>query len=158
MEGEGRFMDAGGTLYEGPFHRAAPRARACCARPRAGYIAGGFHLGLRDGAGHVLLPGGQEFDVVMRAGDEVSSTRPEVIADSTLGGLLPAQGGGGDAGKAQISVVTDARISLQQDIVYTHYSTGSDAAALSAGPGPARRLVGQRQDADLPYQFTRIRP
>ncbi|WP_319824701.1 hypothetical protein [Thalassovita sp.] len=131
LQGRGEHLDAAGNRYEGAFVDGKAQGQGIY-RAAAGWVyEGGFTGGMRDGTGHVTEPGGLQYDVVMDAGAEVSSTKPAVFADSLLGGLLPAQSGG-DAGKTDWSVLVDPRISADQVIGYTHYAQNGEVLILPA--------------------------
>ncbi|MCR8723814.1 MORN repeat-containing protein [Frigidibacter sp. ROC022] len=151
MEGDGSHRDAEGNLYEGPFHKGLAEGTGTW-RSREGWIyTGGFRAGLRDGSGEITLPGGQRYEVVMRRGVEMSSTRPAEITDSTLAGLLPAQGGG-SAGKVSISVVTDQRIAQNQGVPYIHY-LGDGALQIYPQDEHLAAAWAGNGTAQVPYQF-----
>jgi hypothetical protein len=154
IEGEGSWRDADGNLYEGTFRAGLPEGHGTL-RSREGWIyEGGFQAGQRHGAGRITLPGGQVYEVVMERGAEISSTRPAEIADSTLGGLLRAQGGG-DAGKVGISVVVEPRITSQQSVQYENY-LGADAIEVyAADPSdPALTAIWNGgNEPTLPFSF-----
>lgn len=146
LEGNGRYMDAAGTLYEGLFRAGLPDGEGTRRSPDGRIYRGGFADGKPHGQGQITLPGGQVYTVVMKHGHEISSTRPAEISDSTLSGLLKAQGGG-DAGKVGVAVVIDGRMTLQQSLQYTYYPgddvieifpADEDMAKIWAGGGEVR--------------------
>ena len=55
-------------------------------------------------------------------------TRPDALADATVGGLIKAQSGGGDAGKVEIGIVVDQRMTQQSDMQYQHLVRDEDIA------------------------------
>ncbi len=121
LQGQGTMMDAQGNRYDGAFVAGLPEGQGIW-RDRAGWTwRGGFAGGLRQGPGTVELPGGQSYQAVMDHGREISSTRPATVTDPTLSGLLPAEAGGGDAGKVELSLVTDSRVALETSLPYTHF-------------------------------------
>lgn len=120
LEGQGVWRSADGAIYEGAFRAGLPEGAGVLRSPEGWIYAGGFRAGERHGKGRITLAGGQSYDVVMERGAEKGSDRPAEIADTTLGGLLRAQGGG-DAAKVAISVVVEPRITAQQSVQYEHY-------------------------------------
>lgn len=115
QQGEGRWSRPDGSLYEGGFVGGLPEG-AGVLRAAAGWIyRGPFRAGLPEGEGRLRLPSGEERAVTMRAGEEIKPRPPE---DRPL--LMQ----GGEAARVQISVVTNARIALQQSLSYTHYNSG----------------------------------
>lgn len=119
LQGQGTHLDALGNRYEGEFLDGQPHGDGVYRAAEGWTYTGPFKLGQRDGAGKVVEPGGLTYDVVMQMGTQLSSTRPLVFADNRLAGVLPAQSGGA-AGKVDMSVIVDPRLSGGQEVAYTH--------------------------------------
>ena len=128
LEGRGSYRDAGGSLYEGAFVAGRAEGRGRLAGRDGSIYEGDFRAGLRDGRGTTRLPGGTVYESRWRAGVEIGGGRPDVLADARIGGLLRAQAGGGDAGKVEMSVVVDPRITAQQEVQYQHMVRDQDIA------------------------------
>jgi hypothetical protein len=128
LEGRGTSQDEQGNRYEGWFvaGRAGGEGRLLA---RDGSIyEGSFRDGRRHGTGTMRLAGGTVYKSQWRDGIEIGSARPDVLADATVGGLVRAQSGGGDAGKVNMSVIIDQRITSQQEIQYQHLVRDEDVA------------------------------
>lgn len=132
LQGQGEHLDAAGNRYEGSYVDGRANGQGVY-RAAAGWVyTGGFRNGLRDGNGEITEPGGLTYQVVMEAGETLSSTKPIVYADSRLGGLLPAQSGG-EAGKTDFSVLVDPRLSAAQEVGYTHYAQNGEVLIIPEG-------------------------
>lgn len=128
LEGEGSYRDTDGNLYEGSFVSGRAEGRGRLAMRDGSIYEGEFRAGLRDGSGTMRLAGGTTYESHWKAGTEIGGKRPDALADATVGGLLKAQSGGGDAGKVEIAVVVDQRITDQQEIQYQHLVRDEDVA------------------------------
>lgn len=134
LDGEGVHVDADGNRYEGMFAAGLPEGRGRY-RARTGEIFdGSFVGGLRQGKGTTRLAGGTVYESVWDKGKEVGAKPPEALADATVGGLLKAQGGG-DAGKVEIGVVVDERMTQQSDMQYQHLVRDEDIAIYPVDQG-----------------------
>ncbi|MDF1804575.1 hypothetical protein [Thalassovita sp.] len=129
MQGDGEHLDAAGNRYEGPFRDGRAEGQGVYRAARGWVYAGTFKNGLRDGPGQITEPGGLSYQVVMQAGEELSSDRPLAYADNRLGGLLPAQSGG-MAGKMDMTVTVDPRLRNSQSVPYTHYAQNGEVLIL----------------------------
>lgn len=118
LHGKGVRIDADGTRTEAVFVAGRAEGPGRQTTPDGTIYEGGFRNGLRHGEATVRLPGGTAYASRWRAGVEISSARPNAMADAMVGGLLRAQGGGGDAGKVELSVSVDQRITRQADMQY----------------------------------------
>ena len=118
LHGKGLRIDANGTRTEAHFVAGRAEGPGRQTTPDGTIYEGGFRNGLRHGEATVRLPGGTAYASRWLAGVEVSGARPDVMADAMVGGLLRAQGGGGDAGKVELSVSVDHRITQQADMRY----------------------------------------
>jgi hypothetical protein len=107
LEGKGLHVDMAGNRYEGGFIAGRPHGEGRLAETTGTIYTGSFANGLKHGEGTSQLAGGATY--VSRWTMGLESGRPEVVADATLGGLLKAQSGG-DAGKAEIAVAIEPRM------------------------------------------------
>jgi hypothetical protein len=128
LEGQGAYRDADGNLYEGAFVAGRADGHGRLALRDGSIYEGEFRAGQRHGHGTMRLAGGTVYESEWRAGVEVGGERPGTLADARVGGLLKAQAGGGDAGKVEMSVVVDQRITGQQEIQYQHLVRDEDVA------------------------------
>lgn len=128
LEGKGSYRDADGSLYEGSFVAGRAEGQGRLAARDGSIYEGSFRAGLRDGSGRTRLAGGTVYESKWRAGVEIGGGRPDVLADARIGGLLRAQAGGGDAGKVEMSVIVDPRITAQQEVQYQHTVRDQDIA------------------------------
>lgn len=128
LNGDGVHVDTAGNRYEGGFRNGRPHGKGRLLAATGEIFEGSFADGARHGEGRTLLPGGTAYASVYRYGEEVSTDRPAVFADATLGGLLRAEGGGGAAGKVEISVVVDQRMTQRSDMRYQHLVREEDIA------------------------------
>ena len=120
LHGQGKHRDADGNSYEGTLANGIPRGLGRQAMADGSIYVGSFRDGLRDGEGRLRLPGGTEYASNWLAGIEKGATRPDALADATVGGLLKAQAGGGDAGKVQLSVIVEPRMTQEAMLPYAH--------------------------------------
>ncbi len=118
LHGKGTLTEADGTRTQATFVEGRAHGEGRQTTPDGTIYEGGFRAGLRHGEARVRLPGGTAYVSRWLAGVEVSSARPDAMADAMVGGLLRAQSGGGDAGKAELSVSVDQRMTRQADMRY----------------------------------------
>ena len=107
LEGKGLHVDPVGNRYEGDFVAGRAHGEGRLAETTGTIYTGSFAHGLKHGEGTTLLAGGATY--VSRWTMGLESGRPELVADATLGGLLKAQSGG-DAGKTEIAVAIEPRM------------------------------------------------
>lgn len=120
LNGQGVVVEADGTRTQAVFVDGRAEGEGRQVKPDGSIYRGAFRNGLRDGEATVRLPGGTTYASQWRAGVEMSGRRPDVLADAMIGGLLRAQAGGGDAGKAELSVSVDQRMTRQADMKYAY--------------------------------------
>ena len=94
----------------------------------ARYSTAQFADGLKHGKGRTRLAGGTVYESQWEKGKEIGGTRPDVLADARVGGLLKAQAGGGDADKVEIGIAVDQRMTQQADMQYQHLVRDEDIA------------------------------
>ena len=111
LEGKGLHIDVAGNRYKGDFRAGRPHGEGRLAETTGNIYVGSFANGLRHGQGESRLAGGATYTSRWSMGQELE--RPEVLADVTLSGLLKAQSGGGDAGKVELSVAVEPRMTQQ---------------------------------------------
>lgn len=111
LEGQGLHIDVPGNRYEGDFRSGRPHGEGRLAETNGEIYVGSFANGLKHGKGESRLAGGASYASRWSMGHEVG--RPEILADATLGGLLKTQSGGGDAGKVELSVAIEPRMTQQ---------------------------------------------
>lgn len=128
IEGMGSSRDAAGNRYDGAFAAGLFEGRGRLAFADGSIYEGEFRAGRRHGTGTTLLAGGTRYTSQWRDGAEQAGTRPDVVADLAVGGLIRAQTGGGDAGKVEMSVVVDQRITAQQQVQFQHLVRDEDVA------------------------------
>lgn len=128
LEGMGVSRDARGNRYEGEFVAGKAEGFGRLSARDGSIYEGAFRNGVRHGVGTLRLAGGTVYRSEWRDGVEIGADRPDVLADATVGGLLRAQAGGGDAGKVEMSVGIDYRITDQQEIQYQHLVRDEDVA------------------------------
>ena len=128
LEGPGSHRDAKGNLYQGAFVAGLAEGHGRLALRDGSIYEGEFRAGKRHGAGTMRLAGGTTYESRWRDGVEVGGNRPDVLADARIGGLLKAQAAGGDAGRTEIAVVIDKRMTDQQEIQYQHLVRDQDVA------------------------------
>lgn len=120
LHGEGVHLDAAGNRYAGTFENGVPHGRGRLALANGSIYEGEFRNGLRDGEGRMRLPGGTDYASRWKEGVEIGGPRHDILADATVGGLLRAQTGGGDAGKVDLSVIVEPRMTQQAEMKYLH--------------------------------------
>lgn len=128
LDGQGTHIDAGGNRYEGDFVAGLPNGKGRFLSRTGEIFEGTFVNGRKDGKGRTRLAGGTVYESQWAMGREIGGTRPDVLADARIGGLLKAQAGGGDAGKVEIGVVVDERMTQQSDMQYQHLVRDEDIA------------------------------
>lgn len=126
-EGRGVRIGAGGSRYEGTFVQGVETGNGRLALRTGEIYVGGFVAGRRHGNGRTTLPGGTSYDSVWVMGKEIGNKR-DLVADATLGGLLKAQSGGGDAGKVEIGIAIDQRMTQEADMRYVALVQDQDIA------------------------------
>lgn len=118
LHGRGVLVEADGTRTEAVFVDGVAQGEGRQTRVDGSIYEGPFRDGLRHGPAKLRLPGGTVYSSQWRAGVEIGGQRPDVMADAMVGGLLRAQSGGGDAGKVELSVSVDQRMTRQADMQY----------------------------------------
>lgn len=129
LEGKGTRIGADGSRYEGEFRAGQASGVGRLALGTGEIYVGAFAAGLRHGHGRTTLPGGASYESEWAMGRELGNQR-NMVADATLGGLLKAQSGGGDAGKVEIGVAVDQRMNQESDMRYVQY-VGDQAIEIS---------------------------
>lgn len=119
LHGEGSHRNARGDSYTGAFRNGVPHGHGRQAMADGSIYDGAFRDGLRHGEGRMRLAGGTEYHSTWKAGVEQGG-RPDVVADANLGGLLRAQGDGGSAGKVDLSVTVEPRMTQEAPLPYRH--------------------------------------
>lgn len=120
LHGQATHQDALGNRYSGNFEHGKPHGSGRMAMIDGSIYTGEFRNGLRHGEGRIRLPGGTEYAARWISGQEVAGSRPDVMADAMIGGLLRAQASGGDAGKVTFSATVDTRMTQQSTLQYAH--------------------------------------
>ena len=128
LDGNGSRIAADGSRYEGAFRAGIPFGEGRLTLRTGEIYVGGFASGKRHGHGRTTLPGGTSYESEWAMGVELGSRR-NMVADATLGGLLKAQSGGGDAGKVEIGIQIDQRMTQESDMRYTQF-VGEEAIEL----------------------------
>ncbi|QKC94909.1 hypothetical protein EB231_09370 [Mesorhizobium sp. NZP2298] len=128
LHGQGIHVDADGNRYEGQFIGGVPNGEGRSLSKTGEIFAGSFVDGLKNGKGTTRLAGGTVYTSQWVMGKEVGGSRPDVLADARVGGLLKAQAGDGDADKVEIGVVVDQRMTQQADLKYQHLVRDEDIA------------------------------
>jgi hypothetical protein len=128
LDGQGLHIDADGNRYEGAFRAGLPDGRGRLLSKTGEIFEGTFAGGLKNGKGRTRLSGGTVYESQWAMGREIGGNRPDVLADARVGGLLKAQAGGGDAGKVEIGVVVDERMTQRSDMQYQHLVRDQDIA------------------------------
>ena len=117
-------------------------------------FAGSFVDGLKNGKGQTRLAGGTVYQSQWVMGKEIGGSRPDVLADARVGGLLKAQAGGGDADKVEIGVVVDQRMTQQSDMQYQHLVRDEDIAIYPEDESLQRCLERHRAGQHQPMSMT----
>ena len=129
LSGRGVHVDAAGNRYEGEFSEGRPHGEGRLAETNGSIYTGTFANGVRHGEGETRLAGGATY--ISRWTMGLESGRPEIVADATLGGLMKAQSGG-DAGRVEISVAIEPRMTQQASendvLAYQHLVREEDIA------------------------------
>jgi hypothetical protein len=133
LEGVGASRDVAGNRYDGAFSGGLFEGEGRLALRDGSIYEGTFKAGKRHGLGATRLAGGTLYKSEWRDGVELGGLRPDALADLTVGGLLKAQSGGGSAGKVEMSVVVDQRITAQQEVQYQHLVRDEDIAVYPVG-------------------------
>lgn len=133
LDGEGIYIDAAGNRYEGMFAAGLPNGEGRYLSSTGEIFDGTFKDGLRQGKGKTRLAGGTVYESVWDKGKEIGATRPDVLADALVGGLLKAQAGNAD--KLEIGVVVDDRMNQQADMRYQHLVRDEDIAIYPVDDG-----------------------
>ncbi|TJV37778.1 MAG: hypothetical protein E5Y02_31855 [Mesorhizobium sp.] len=128
LNGKGIHIDADGNRYEGRFVDGIANGEGQLSSTTGEIFAGSFVDGLKNGRGRTRLAGGTVYASQWVMGKEVGGSRPDVLADARVGGLIKAQAGGGDADKVEIGVVVDQRMTQQSDMQYQHLVRDEDIA------------------------------
>jgi hypothetical protein len=113
LTGKGFHVDASGNRYEGDFVAGKAHGEGRLAQITGEIYTGSFANGQKHGKGQTRLAGGSAYVSQWSMGKELD--RPRIFADATLGGLLKTQSGGGDAGKVEISVAVEPRMTEQAE-------------------------------------------
>jgi hypothetical protein len=129
LSGRGVHVDAAGNRYEGEFSEGRPHGEGRLAETNGSIYTGTFAHGVRHGEGETRLAGGATY--ISRWTMGLESGRPEIVADAMLGGLMKAQSGG-DAGRVEISVAIEPRMTQQASendvLAYQHLVREEDIA------------------------------
>ncbi|MBU0584486.1 MAG: hypothetical protein KKB66_19820 [Alphaproteobacteria bacterium] len=129
LSGRGVHVDTAGNRYEGEFSEGRPDGEGRLAETNGSIYTGTFAHGVRHGEGETRLAGGATY--ISRWTMGLESGRPEIVADATLGGLMKAQSGG-DAGRVEISVAIEPRMTqqaIENDVLaYQHLVREEDIA------------------------------
>lgn len=133
LTGKGTRRDADGSRYDGDFVDGLYEGQGRLALTDGSIYTGPFKAGRRDGTGTTRLAGGTQYRSLWRDGVEAGGTRPDALADLMVGGLLKAQAGGGDAGKVEMTVAVDPRITAQQEVQYQQLVRDEDIAVYPVG-------------------------
>lgn len=128
LNGKGIHIDADGNRYEGQFVAGIANGEGRLLSKTGEIFVGSFVDGLKNGKGQTRLAGGTVYESQWVMGKEVGGSRPDVLADARVGGLLKAQAGGGDADKVEIGVIVDQRMTQQADMKYQHLVRDEDVA------------------------------
>ena len=143
MHGAGVHRDAIGNRYEGMFQTGRPHGHGRQAMADGSIYEGSFRNGLRDGEGRMRLAGGTEYNSRWRAGVELDADRPDAMADALVGGLLRAQAGGGDAGKVDLSVTVEPRMTQEAALRYVHAVLDERIEIYPENPGMVEAWIGE---------------
>jgi len=126
-DGQGMLVSNDGSRYEGAFRDGQPSGDGRLALNTGEIYVGAFAAGKRHGHGRTTLPGGTSYDSAWSMGKELGNQR-DMVADATLGGLLKAQSGGGAAGKVEIGIAIDQRMTQESDMRYVALVQDQDIA------------------------------
>jgi hypothetical protein len=160
VEGKGVYVDAEGNRYEGDFRAGLPDGEGRYLSRTGEIFEGRFVAGVRHGKGRTRLAGGTVYESQWERGEEIGGRRPDALADAMVGGLLRAQDGGGDAGKVDIGIVVDQRMTQQSEMQYQHLARDGDIAiwpvdegmnAAWNGTGPIDGWSGRFESIDWAY-------
>ena len=143
LHGQGMHLDAQGNRYGGAFEDGRPHGRGRQAMADGSIYEGTFRDGARDGEGHMRLPGGTEYLSRWQAGVETETSRRDALADATVGGLLRAQAGGGDAGKVELSVTVEPRMTQEATLRYEHAVLDERVEIYPQNPGMVETWIGE---------------
>lgn len=135
LDGKGVHVDIAGNRYEGMFSAGEPNGEGRYLSRTGEIFEGTFKDGLREGKGKTRLAGGTVYESEWDRGKEIGKTRPDMLADALVGGLLKAQAGGSDADKLEIAVVVDDRMNQQSDMQYQHVVRDEDIAIYPTDEG-----------------------
>ncbi|MBX3577501.1 MAG: hypothetical protein KF723_09835 [Rhizobiaceae bacterium] len=127
-QGRGIRVDAAGNRYEGEFRAGVPEGSGRYLASTGEIFEGTFVGGLRQGRGTTRLAGGTVYESTWDKGRELGAVRPDALADASVGGLLKAQSGGGQAGKVEISTTVEERMNQQAAMQYQHQVRDEDIA------------------------------
>jgi len=128
LDGQGMHVAIDGSRYEGSFVAGVPNGKGRLSLRTGEIFEGTFVDGLKNGKGRTRLAGGTIYESEWAMGREIGGNRPDVVADARVSGLLKAQAGGGDAGKVEIGVTVDARMTQQSDMQYQDLVRDEDIA------------------------------
>ncbi|MFA6157789.1 MORN repeat-containing protein, partial [Mesorhizobium sp.] len=128
LDGTGIHVDADGNRYEGQFVAGVPSGQGRLTMATGEIFVGPFLDGQKNGTGQTRLAGGTVYTSQWILGKEVGGSRPDVLADAKVGGLLKARTGGGAADKVEIGVAVDQRMTQQSDMQYQHLVRDEDIA------------------------------
>ena len=143
LHGEGVLTHADGTRTEAAFVDGLAQGVGRQTRADGSIYRGGFRDGLRHGEATLRMPGGTTYASRWRDGVEISGQRPDALADAMVGGLLRAQSGGGDAGKVELTVSVDQRMTRQASMKYTHEVNDDHIAIYPQNPGMTEMWLGK---------------
>jgi hypothetical protein len=128
FEGRGWHLDAAGNRREGRFVAGLLDGEGRLLSANGEIFSGTFFNGKKHGQGTTRLVGGTTYVSSWDVGVEVGKSRPDVLADAMVGGLLKVQGGGGDADKVEISTIVDERMNQEAAAQYQHLVRDDDIA------------------------------
>ncbi|MBZ9677362.1 MORN repeat-containing protein [Mesorhizobium sp. ES1-1] len=128
LDGAGIHVDADGNRYEGQFAAGLANGQGRLTMATGEIFVGPFVDGQRNGKGRTRLAGGTVYESQWVMGREVDGSRPDILADAKVGGLIKAQTGGGAADKVEIGVAVDQRMTQQADMQYQHVVRDEDIA------------------------------
>ena len=108
LQGKGVHVGADGDRYQGDFTAGRANGVGRLATAKGDVYSGDFRDGLKHGKGETRLAGGVAYVSQWSNGQEIG--RPPLVADPSVGGLLKAQAGGGDADRVDIAVMVEPRL------------------------------------------------